>query len=263
MSGAAALSVVLLALPDPRLVQHLAAWEKSAKDVTSVRATFTLTRTNPVYKVKEVTFTGAFLHLRPHFTRLRLEPEGDRADFEAYIQDGKCVYAYSGTAKTITEIPVAGRALAGRPPANLPPDAPEWVRRFLARLSVVAVLPESNVALAVLTGPPTGELKNRCHMSFVKNDANYVYLDFRPRAVADLAVFTRARVALYGPNVAKPRVPYTPAVVQVTRPNNETETWTFTDVAYNLPEVGPDLFKFENVPGYTFRKAPPVADKKP
>jgi hypothetical protein len=50
--------------------------------------------------------------MKPTFAVLRLDNAGDpkKQDYEAYICDGKAVYAYSGLAKTITEfeLPKAG-----------------------------------------------------------------------------------------------------------------------------------------------------------
>ncbi|MBX9626535.1 MAG: TIGR03009 domain-containing protein [Gemmataceae bacterium] len=260
MSGVAVYAI-LLALPDPRLAAHLAAWEKATQGVTNVRAVFELTRIDAVLK-KERKFTGAFLHLRPRSTRLRLQSTANPADYDAYICDGERKYLYNGLAKTITELPVPDRPRADVPPVELPPDAPEWARRFLTLLSA-AYTPESNVALYLLTGPPAGELGKRYSASLVKEDANYVYLDLRPRTEVDRLLVTRVRVAVYGPNAPAPHHPYTPAQVHLTKPNGDTELWTFTEVKHNLPDIDPAKFKFENVPGYTLQRALPAAGKKP
>lgn len=262
MSGVA-LAAVFLALPDPRLAAHLAAWEKATQDVTSVRAVFELTRTEAHFK-KERKFTGAFLHQRPRSSRLRLQSADNRNDYEAYICDGERLYLYTGLTKTITEFPVPDRPGADVPPVELPPDTPEWFRRFLTGLSAAA-MPESNVALHLLTGPPAGELGKRYSVSLVKEDAHYVYLDLRPRTPPDRVLLTRVRVALYGPKAKEPHLPYTPAQVHLTKPSGDTELWTFAEVKHNLPDIDPAKFKFEDVPGYTLHKAHPLppAGKKP
>lgn len=251
-----AVYAVLVALPDPQLIAHLVAWEKAAKDVTSVKANFTLTRTEPVWK-KQRAYTGAVLYLRPGLTRLRLGADHDRQDYEAYISDGKRLYMYFGKDKFITEIPLAEPAL----PADAPEPATDLARWLFGRLIEVAD-PERSAALAPLVGVPAWVKNGRCRVTLFKEDANHVYFNILPLTSRNKQEFTQIRWALYGPKVKGHR-PYSPAQAYVAHPNGGTEVWTFTDATYNAPSVTPDLFRFENVPGYTLRKAPPAVPKKP
>ncbi|MBX9579086.1 MAG: TIGR03009 domain-containing protein [Gemmataceae bacterium] len=258
MSGVA-LAAVFLALPDPRLAVHLAAWEKAAKDISNVKAVFELTRTDAVFK-KERKFTGAFLHLRPRSTRIRPQSTDTQNDYDAYICDGKRLYVYNGLGKTVTEIPLRDE------PGNDRADSPDTLfRLFFGRLIAGAVSPDANPVFAPLVGVPAGVKTGRYQVSLFKEDTHYVYLDIRPRTSKDQVEFAQLRMALYGPKTKEPHLPYTPAQVHLTKPNGDTELWTFTEVRHNLPDIDPAKFQFEHVPGYTLQKAQtvPPAGKKP
>src|SRR6266702_3326538 len=51
----------------------------------------------------EKDYTGSILCMKPNLARLRLDYATDPRDFEAFICNGKSVYAYNGLQKTITE----------------------------------------------------------------------------------------------------------------------------------------------------------------
>lgn len=251
MSTAAVFLAAFLAVPDPKLAAHLAAWEKAAKDVTNVRAAFTLTRPPQAFGRAE-NYAGVVLHLRPGSTRLRVVSASDPADYEAFISDGKRLYVYSGRSRTVIEVLTD--------PAADPGGADNALARLLfGRLYAEVVRVEENPVFAPLVGVPPGELTRRYSVTLFKEDANYVYLDVRPRTAADRGRFTRARWALYGPD-AKDHRPYTPAQSYVAKPGGDTEVWTFTKIESNLPGIGPDDFRYVAVPGFNLHKAP-VAPK--
>jgi TIGR03009 family protein len=243
MPGVVVLSAVFLAVPDPQLAAHLAAWEKAAKDIANVRAEFTLTRTEPVFK-RESRYTGTVLHLRPRFTRLRLESAADRADYESYVFDGKSLYRYDGRAKSVTEFRLADR------PATTERGSAGWLARMYAALVGLANL-DDHPALAPLVG-----VTRHHQVSVFKEDTHYVYLEARPGTPEAEQLFARVRMALHGPAATEPRRPYTPAQVYAEYPDGTTELWAFSDVRVNVPGVDPKAFRYEEVPGYEFRPAP-------
>lgn len=254
------LAVVLLVALDARTAAHVAAWEKATTGLVSVRAEFTVARTDAVFQ-KERKSSGKLLHLRPNSTWLRQESSADPADYEAVISNGERLYLYIGLGKTVTEFRLAAPATDQKPSADL---LKLWLWGKLKLAMVGAVDPQQNPALMALLGLPAGELAKLYHVVLFNEDAQYVYLDLRPRKPTDGHVFTRARFALYGPKAGDKHRPYTPARVYVERPNGDAEVWAFGKVEVNPDGVGPEHFRYVEVPGFTLKQAPPsAAPKKP
>jgi TIGR03009 family protein len=233
---------------DPALAAHLAGWEKQARGVTAFRAEFTLTRVDAVFK-KERRYAGSLLGLTSGSVVLRLENLADKADYESFISDGKVLYFYSGLGKTVTEF-------------RLPPPGAGESDGFSARLAR-ELCPTEWFAVRLLSGATAREAAKRFDVSLFKEDEHYVYLKLRPRLPKDRQAFTHTRVALCGPGVRPPHVPYTPAEVFVAKVNGDTEHWTFTEVKLNPPDVDEMVFRFVEVPGFTLKKVPPPPKKAP
>src|SRR5262245_43493431 len=92
---------------DPKLDAHLIEWEKKMAGVVNLRTEVALKRTDAVFK-KDTNYGGpdsVVLCMKPNYAVLRLNNLGDptKTDYEAYICDGKAVYAYNGVQKTITK----------------------------------------------------------------------------------------------------------------------------------------------------------------
>jgi TIGR03009 family protein len=224
---------------DPAVEQHLAQWEKRTASVTNMRTEVALTRTDAVFKT-ETNYTGVVLLMRPNFAVLRLDTVGDatKADYEAYICDGKALYAYSGERKTITEF-------------ALPPG---WPLRSLSAAG--------NPVLDLLTNVKATDAAERFDVSLIKEDANYVYLDIKPRSNTDKAEFQQVRLALFKPGPAV-RFAYLPAKVYVLKPNGDSEQWKFTNPQVNLPGVDEKAFRFVPVKGWEVRKGGAGSADKP
>ena len=88
---------------DPKLDPHLVEWEKKMTGVVNLRTEIALARTDSITK-KTTNFSGLVLCMKPNFAVLRLDNTADpkKEDYEAYICNGKAIYAYNGVAKTIT-----------------------------------------------------------------------------------------------------------------------------------------------------------------
>jgi TIGR03009 family protein len=223
----------------PQLAVHLAGWEKQARGLTNFHAEFTVTRKDAVFG-KEQRCTGIILGQPSGSVRLRMENVADKIDFEAVICDGRSAYFYNGLEKVVTEFRLP------------PPGASEVpIARLARKLS-----PPEWLMFRLLSGATAKEATTRFDVSLLKEDANYVYLDIRPRMPKDRAEFTHARVALYGPDVLPPQVPYTPAELFVVKMNGDTEHWKFSDAEVNLPGVDEKAFQFQEVPGFKLKKAP-------
>lgn len=226
---------------DQKLDAHLAGWQKTMGEVNNFHAKFELTRVaNDVFK-RERKYTGSVLCMKPNMARLRLDsttppPPANpkdkakpKVDYEAYICNGKSLYAYIGLEETITEVPI--------PPAN-------------------AGAGGGNLMLDFLGGMPAGVAKKRFQINVFNEDANYVYLDIKPTLAKDREEFEHVRIALYGPKVPPPYTPYLPAQVYMQKPNGETEMWKFTEQKTNIPGVDAKVFEPVKIPGWQFKQAP-------
>jgi TIGR03009 family protein len=215
---------------DPKLDGHLAEWEKKMAGVVNMRTEIALKRTDAVFK-KDTNFTGVVLCMKPNFAVLRLDNTGDptKADYEAYICDGKAVYAYDGKGKTITKIPL---------PKN--------------QAGV------DNLMLDFMAGMKAKDVKERFDITLFKTDEHYVYLDIKPLRPADQREFAHLRLALYGPGQATAKVAYLPAQVYMLKPNGDAESWKFTNQQVDIPGVAAANFAFVPIKGWDVKEAPPA-----
>lgn len=217
---------------DPKLDPYLVEWEKKMVNVINLRTEITLTRTDAVFK-KATNFSGVVLCMKPNYAVLRLDNTGDptKTDYEAYICDGKAVYAYNGVAKTITsfKLPQGGVGV-------------------------------DNLMLDFLSGMKAKDVKARFDITLFKTDENYIYLDIKPLLGKDQREFKHLRLALYGPGQATATVAYLPAQVFMLKPNDDTEVYKFTNPQVDLKGVSPDNFKYVPIQDKTwkFQEAPPA-----
>jgi TIGR03009 family protein len=221
-----------VAPPDQKLDAHLGGWEKTMGDLKNFRFDLELIRIDPaatgIFK-GEHKFHGSVLCMKPNLARLRLDNDADPRDFEAFICNGKAVYAYNGLQKTITEHKLPD-------PKTNPTGATD------------------NLILDFMTGMKARDLKDRFDLKLFKEDQYYIYLDIKPKLAKDKQDFQQLRLALYGP---KTDFAYLPAQVYMVKPNGETEQWKLTKPMTNIPNLDPrKVFEYENVPGFRFQQAP-------
>jgi TIGR03009 family protein len=219
-----------VAAPDQKLDAHLAGWEKRMGDLRSFRFDLELIRKDPnagIFK-GESKFIGSVLGMKPNLARLRLDNAADPKDFEAFICNGKSVYAYNGLLKTITEHKLPD------PKAN-PGNTTD------------------NLILDFVSGMKAEDLKKRFELKVFKEDQYYVYLDIKPVLGKDKQDFKQLRLALYGPAT---EFAYMPAQVYLVRTNDETEQWKLNKPMMNIKELDRRVFEYENVPGFRFQQAP-------
>jgi TIGR03009 family protein len=230
---------------DPAIAAHLAAWEKASAGTTNVRADFTLKKKGPAFEGERV-FNGSVLFMSPRFFRMRMDDQDNPADYEAYICDGKSVYAYSGLNRTVIEFPLP--KLAG-PPAL----GGGLASRLLIRVTGMWDQPP----LLFVNRVMARALQDRFEVRLFKEDRFYVYLEFLPRTAAEKAEFEKVRVALILPTAGPLYEPYAPAEVWVRKPNGDEETWRVIGVKRNLPGVEEKMFVYQPVPGFKVQRARP------
>jgi TIGR03009 family protein len=246
---------------DPKLAAHLAAWEKQRKGMTNVHAILEVTRRESVFK-REKRYTGSVLHMRPDFTRLRLDNVADptKADYEAYIRNGKVLYEYNGLKKTISEFQIADNKNDRADPKTdekiEPVDPASWWGQFLARMFSVFLSAEL-MPMTALSQISAKEYLERYQITLFKEDEFYLYLDLRPKSAADRQEFEQIQIALLGPNVKPPNTPYAPAQLYILKPNGDSETWTFKKTQWNVPGVSENAFQLVEIPGWQLKSMPP------
>jgi len=221
-----------VAPPDQKLEGHLASWEKTMTELKNFRFDLALKRTDPaatgIFK-GEKDYAGEVLCMKPNYARLRLVYAADPRDYEAFICNGKAVYAYNGLQKTITEHKLPD-------PRSSPAGATD------------------NLILDFMTGMKSRDLNDRFDLKLFKEDQYYIYLDIKPKLGKDKQDFQQLRLALYGP---KTDFAYLPAQVYLVKPNGETEQWKLSKPLTNIPNIDPrKVFEYENVPGFRFQQAP-------
>jgi TIGR03009 family protein len=221
---------------DAKLDAHLTAWEKTMSTVTNFRVDLALKRTDAVFK-EDRHYSGSVLCMKPNLARLRLDYDGDptKADYEAYICDGKSVYEYNGLQKTVTEWKLPN-------PAANPAGSTD------------------NLMLDFLSGMKARDAKQRFELTLFKEDDYYVYLDIKPLQARDKTEFQQLRLALYGPNT---KFAYLPAQVYMVKPNGDTEQWSFKNPQINLQGVDQKLFQYVKVPGFSERQGQPTPPPAP
>ncbi len=218
---------------DPKLEAHLLEWEKKMANVVNFHTHLELKRTDALFK-KDTQYTGSVLCMKPKYAILRIDRinadgKKDPLDYEAYICDGKAIYAYNGVQKTVTEIPI--------------PHNQHGV---------------DNLMLDFLAGMKAKDIKERFDITLFKTDENYIYLDIKPRRPADQREFQHLRMALFGPGPRTAAVAYLPAQVYLLKPNGDSELWTLSEQKVDVPNITPEVFKFSKVPeGWKFQQAPP------
>lgn len=215
---------------DPKLDAHLAGWERTMQGVGTFYAALDVKKTESVFK-KERKYSGSVLCMKPNFARLRLDNVGDptKADYEAYICNGRSIFEYNGLLKTITEYKLNPNPGAGG---------------------------GDHLILDFLGGMKAADAKRRFQMTLFKEDEFYIYLDIRPLLASDRQEFEQVRFALFGPGVKGQHTPYVPAQVYILKPNGDTESWTFKDQRTQVPGVNEKAFEYVPIPGWQFKQTP-------
>jgi len=212
-----------------KLDTHLAGWEKASAAWTNFAVEVKLTRKDGV-RQKTQEYSGSALCMTPTFARLRLEYTADPKDYEAFICDGKAVYAYSGLSKTVTQHKLPD-------PKTDPNGATD------------------NLVLDFLFGFKAKVLKDRFAVQFLGEDPDYVYLSIKPTQARDRQEFDELRLALHGPQT-KTKAPYLPAQIIIAKPNGDSEDWKFTKPRIDNAGISAKDFQFVEVKGFTLQKAP-------
>jgi TIGR03009 family protein len=220
------------AAPDPRLNAHLDGWEKAMGGLVNFSAKFDLVKTDVLFK-QERAYQGSVLCMKPNLALLRIESKGNAANYEAFVCDGKSFFQYDSQKKAVYKY-------------ELNPGAGA-----------------DNLMLDFLGGMKADDARKRFHISLFKEDANYVYLEIKPRVAKDAQEFVEARMALLAPTNQAKLQPYLPVQVWMRHPNQDYEKWDFREHSINAAGVGPQLFQYQPIPGWPLQQAPAPGARGP
>jgi len=230
---------VPLAQANAKLNEHIQAWEKKMQGLTNFRSNFEMTSKDSIFQ-KQQTYSGVVLCMKPNFGIVRRDNQADNRDYEAYLCNGKSIFAYNGLQKRITEYPI---------PANEAAGAAEFP---IFRIFPALAGESSNLMLDFLGGITADEAQKRFDISLHQEDESYIYFEIRPILPKDKMQFDLIRLALFGPNT---KHAYLPAQILLQYQNGDTITWKFKEPQFNLPGVNKSNFEFKNVEGLTFTPA--------
>lgn len=219
---------------DPKIKAHLDAWESRMKESTNFYSECRVVRKNLLHKT-EKNLKGQVACLKPNMAYMRIDEvpppnvlKNPNA-YEAYICNGKAVYEYDASAKTVNEYPLPANGVSG------------------------------NLLLDFLSGAMTAKAAlERFEIKEAKPDPNYVFLELRPKLAEDKVDFEVMTVVLFGPNVPKDYVPYLPCVVVIRKANGQhEETWHFDLPKVNVAGLGANFFAVQFPPGWKHVKQQP------
>jgi len=214
---------------DPQVDAVLNNWEKAMTGVQSLHAACVRTKLDRVFQTTEV-FEGSAKYLRgaagqTSRAALELVKKNQTQVFEKYLCTGNFLYEWSPANKVIRV-------------HQLPQPKPGQIA-------------DDNF-LSFLFGMKAAEAKARYQITYVPPQANdkwYQYLEIQPRAAADKADFSKARLVLLQSN-------YLPRQLWFLQPNGDEVTWDFPAVA-SPAKIGVADFAHPQLPqGWQFVQVP-------
>ena len=190
----------LLGQPEanPRLDALLAQWEAKMTGIKSLKAQIARETESKAFRVKEVMVGNAY-YQAPNLARLELKLPANPNKFECIVCSGQFTYQYVPEAKQIRVYDL-GPAKKGQ-------------------------LSEDNF-LSFLIGMKAADAKSRYILKLVKEDANYIYIEVKPRDPRDMADFSLAQLALT-------QKTFLPRMLIYTAGNGDVATW-------NIPSLEVD-----------------------
>jgi TIGR03009 family protein len=211
---------------DAALYSHLQGWEKVMQGTTNFHTECTLVKKSLLDK-RETQAKGRIICLKPNLAWMRIDQtpapgkQPNPSDYMTWICTGRAVYEYDANIRQVTEV----------------------------------LLPNGGVGDNLLLTFMSGSLKaadilQRFDMKLLKEDANYVYLEVRPREARDKQEFETLTLVLYGPSIpGRPQLAYLPSMVVMRKANGQdVEQWTFDKPQANVDGIKPELFRFYQPP---------------
>ncbi len=184
--------------PNQRLDSLLAQWEAKMSGVKSLQADIAREYEDKTWRTKEI-YVGRAYYQAPNMANLYLQRQDNPSMYERFICTGQFVYQFLVAQKQLCVYDLgANKGQAG---------------------------PQDNF-LSFLVGMKADEAKKRYQIRLAGEDANYIYLEVKPRFPADMADFSLAQIALT-------QRTFLPRMLIYTEANGNKATW-------NIPKLDPD-----------------------
>lgn len=213
----------------PELKRHLLAWEEKQKFVGNLHTQCEMVRKDLVFR-KEKAYSGVIMCMKPNLAWLKIQAKNDPNDYVAYISNGKSVFEYDASKKSVTE-------------HIIPRATPNSVG--------------DNLLIEFMSGSMTAdEVIRRFDLKLVKEEEYYVHILAKPRFQKDMQEFESLLLVLYSPKAKG--MEYLPAVVVMRNNNGQSEEqWTFTKPTANAQNLTTAHFQYVKPPeGWEVKAAP-------
>jgi TIGR03009 family protein len=220
--------------PDPELDGYLKHWEEGMRNFRTLA--LSLYRVDEDKVLKSVTrYTGIAYFMKDgagasarNMILLQTSPEGSRELAEKFVCTGSYLYYFDRGAKE-----VQARELPRTAPGAMPDD------NFLGMFGLRA-----------------DEARRRYELKLDKVDADYIYINIRPRFNRDKADFEAAQIVLSKKNFVPRRLWYL-------QPNKTEVVWDIQKAQVDGKMDQRWFDKPETPPGWKFRTIQPEADAQP
>ena len=165
-----------------RLKQILDKWEKAANSVKEMHYHFTLTVDDRTFETKTVTKGQVFVKM-PEL--IRLDWTDEKGDTAYYLYEKRQLHYFDPKSKTECIIPLPKKFGFPEHPEKYPPKGIDWLLGAFLEAG-------SRHFLRV----PLREMQTNCDLKLMKEDKNWIYLEFTPRTDRHEADFSRCMIVL-------------------------------------------------------------------
>jgi TIGR03009 family protein len=212
---------------DPQLDAVLSQWETVMGKIKSLEANIDREYQDKTWKTREV-FRGKAYFQAPNMANLYLQNQNNPTLYERFVCTGQFVYQFVVAQKQVCVYNLgANKKGAGA---------------------------EDNF-LSFLVGMKAEDAKKRYQIRLAGQDANYYYLEIKPRNPADMADFSLAQLALT-------KNTFLPRMLIYTEANGNVATWNIPSLAADVP-LKRELFQPpQTPPGFVLRQMPTTADAR-
>jgi TIGR03009 family protein len=206
---------------DPRLDSVLAQWEAKMSGIKSLSAKISRENQDKTFNTRELYVGNAYFQ-SPNLARLELVRTDNRSIYELFVCTGQFTYVFVPAQKQV-RVYEMGALKKGQQPG------------------------EDNF-LSFLVGMKAADAKVRYQMRFAGEDANYYYLEIKPRNPQDQADFSLAQLAL--------TKKFMPRTLRYTEANGNIVTWDIPDPQVDAPINRATFAPPQTPPGFETKKMP-------
>jgi TIGR03009 family protein len=206
---------------DPRLDSVLSQWEARMSGIKSLAARVSRENVDKTFNTREM-FVGTAYFQVPNLAKLELVNQNNQNNYEKFVCTGQFTYVFVPAQKQVRVYEMG--ALKNGQQAS-----------------------EDNF-LSFLVGMKAADAKIRYQMRYAGDDANYYYLEIKPRNPQDQADFSLAQLAL--------TKKFMPRTLRYTEANGNMVTWDIPDPQLDVQLPRAMFEKPQTPPGFDLKKMP-------